>query len=281
MCCFADNNHSHHMDTVAAVRYALLAYCTEDQLHASASGSAALQAALQEVKCVQFFSDNASDAQAYLLQQQTQPVLVAAIRGTNSLKDAFYDMDAFQVSLPMQMQDADRAKARVHCGFVRQYNGLVNRIVPSIDAFMQADASAKLVCTGHSSGAGIACLLALKCAVAYPGRVVFRGFGSPMVGNSAFCRLVKKHVSDAQLFKLGADPITKVPIGAAYTAIVQPQCYGRPDACPKLPSLIDMPDHIIERYVQAIEQQKKARALNPLEAFVSFTTSMFVKAITL
>lgn len=267
------------MDPAAAARYAMLAYQTEGRLNACAAASAALQTALQSVKSVQFFSDRDTDAQGYLLQEHSGDVLVAAIRGTNSLNDACFDIAAFQVTLPTRMQDDSRLKAKVHCGFVRQYNGLHPRMASAITKYLSETPAGKLVCTGHSSGAALACLLALQYSVDFPGRVVFRGFGSPLVGNAAFVAIVKKYVADHKLFKFGKDPVTKIPIGAGYVPLAPPVCYGPADATPKLPSFLDMQDHSIETYVQALQGDTLARPLNPWEALVAFSTGLAVKLL--
>jgi hypothetical protein len=206
-----------------------------------------------------YLTDPETDVQAYamLLLDGDKHTLLVTVRGTSSVIDAFKDIEAINVPLPVASTLAPGV--RVHCGFLSQYVALAPLLRPVVTKLLEKGDAFNIVFTGHSAGAGIGALAALHAALDHEEGVQYIGFGSPRVGNLAFCDLFRKYIATPVLVKYSRDPVTKVAQGLGYTHICDFQCYGSFDQFPCLPVLFDMPDHHILNYVEAVRQDDKMR----------------------
>jgi len=173
-----------------------------------------------------------SDAQYYCLV--FEDCLVYAIRGTSSwddvLADAQFFQEAFQdvvyscasgygakhsapADAAAKTLAAHRKGARVHRGFLSQYNSIKFGIMSTLFGHVLADAPNKrIVFVGHSLGGALATLAAAGTKALFPQLEVHcASFGSPRVGNAAFAAYFDAVVDSSVRCVNGSDKVTKNP----------------------------------------------------------------------
>lgn len=178
--------------------------------------------------------------------------------GTDSLQDVICDLDIDLVpfvkspSCPEDETTMDTC-VKVHAGILRQYEGLEHQIRPCIDEAMQT--ATTLTCIGHSLGCLVS-MTALTFAATYRDKVRYIGYGSPKVGNAAFCKLFKERLADPRQYTLvrnGADPICTLWVSQEYQHICDFHHCGAIDLRPNLPNLMHMPDHLLDSYIKNLQ----------------------------
>ena len=131
--------------------------------------------------------------------------MIVAFRGTRSLRNFVTDIRARRVALTT----GGAGEAEVHEGFQRALNSVCEDLQSSVTQLAGGPNSPRLWITGHSLGAALAKLFAIRCPCAIAGVYTF---GEPRVGNAAF----RDHY-DALLktctFRVvdGEDFITRIP----------------------------------------------------------------------
>ncbi len=100
-------------------------------------------------------------------------------------------------------------KIRVHSGFIDTYK---NKNVREKIHSLIPQKPCKIFITGHSRGAALAILCAVDLQYNFPDKdIEVYLFGSPRVGNSAFCKSYNKRVFKTLRIENGNDIITKIP----------------------------------------------------------------------
>lgn len=196
------------------------------------------------------------DAQSMIFDH-SDGSLVIAVRGTNSAQDMLCDVRVVQTRLE------DIPDVLVHKGFNIQFKALSSLMNKRIMKHLIA--GGKLVCTGHSLGAGVAALFAVSYGIRFPGHVSYFGFGSPRQGNSVFSQLMASQTSLAIIVKNLRDPVC-----ASIPALCLPLQYehaGTPlligsDPSPDLPDLLHIGDHDIIRYIENLEAVPRSKTTN-------------------
>jgi triacylglycerol lipase len=151
-----------------------------------------------------------TDTRAVVYQSETD--IVAAFRGTQSLRNFVTDICARRVALTAGGPD----KAEVHEGFQRALNSVYDALLSAVEDLASGPNPPRLWITGHSLGAALAKLFAwrianLKSEISNALAGVYT-FGEPRVGNAAF-----RDCYDALLkpctFRVvdGEDFITRIP----------------------------------------------------------------------
>lgn len=193
------------------------------------------------------------DAQSIIFDH-TDGTLVVAVRGTNSAEDMLCDIRVRQTLLE------DIPDVFVHEGFnihFKALSGIMNtRIIRHLTA------GGRLVCTGHSLGAGVAALFAVSYGIRFPGHVSYFGYGSPRQGNTVFSQLMMSQTSLAIIVKNMRDPVC-----ASIPAICLPSQYehaGTPlhigsDPSPDMPDILHIGDHKIVKYIENLESVPHSR----------------------
>ena len=146
---------------------------------------------------------------------QTEQDLIVAFRGTRSLRNFVTDIRARRVPL------FAGSEAEVHEGFQQALDSVCDALQSSVEELLRTAEDAqqrvptggpttpRLWITGHSLGAALAKLFAIRCKLAIAGVYTF---GEPRVGNAAF-----RDYYDALLksctFRVvdGEDFITRIP----------------------------------------------------------------------
>lgn len=133
-------------------------------------------------------------------------VLLVCFRGTDSGADWLADLSAdrvdFSDKVPLRLTDME-----VHTGFLRTLRVIENEIN---DAVARNIAGRRLVVCGHSLGAAMAVLYAMRY---YGGDVqAVVTFGCPRVGNAAFTNdFNKMHAHHSLRFVRNNDVVTRIP----------------------------------------------------------------------
>lgn len=262
-----------------AAQFAQLSY--EDPEIVSLAYRGGSQCPQNTLQCMQrvvqepvYLSDPRTDVQAYVMVLDSAEVdrstLLVTVRGTSSLIDAFHDIVATSTAMPAAAALA--SGVRVHAGFLAQYNALAPLLRPLV-VQQQKLGVFDIVFTGHSAGAAIGALAALHTALDNEQHVEFIGFGSPHVGNAAFCTLFREHIEQPVLIKHSRDPITSALHGLGYARICEQQCYGKFDLCPSIPFLFFLPEHDIAKYVTAIAKNETVRDPTVLDKAIQTVAS--------
>lgn len=161
------------------------------------------------------FHHAGTDGQGFGASNGTLALL--AFRGTQPDKVGDLISDA-----QFALHPWEEGQGRVHAGFRLTALGLL----PQVLAWRQRVPGQRLIVCGHSLGAAIATLLAVRCAAS-----VLVTMGSPRVGDQAFANGVLRHFSEAgrqyERIVNCCDVVTRVPptelqfhhVGQAHTYI--------------------------------------------------------------
>jgi Lipase (class 3) len=241
------------MDTCKLVAIACAVYSNglNDSLLENSTGDEMISRATKDLMEPPTYIESVLDVEAYILRYSDSVVI--AFRGTDSLRDVCED-----AMFALCNWDSN-CNAKVHEGIFRQYKSVEKELVETIN-----DAKAKgfmVICTGHSSGAALACFLATATNTNYV------GFGAPKVGNDAFRTLhadkCKGNIS--YTYVNGSDPIPKLPLGPLY---VQPAAIikvGPRDRLPFLPTLSGLYYHSNASYYKAVVDKVEAKSTGLLD----------------
>ncbi|KAJ9451980.1 Phospholipase A1-II 1 [Diplonema papillatum] len=102
----------------------------------------------------------------------------------------------------------------VHTGFVKTWQFLKEDVLQAIKEELKAveGRRVRVVCAGHSMGGALATLAAYSVKKAHPSLwVSLYSFGTPRIGNPAFCKKFDKIVPDAYRVTNPADPVPNHP----------------------------------------------------------------------
>ncbi len=201
-----------------------------------------------------YLHDDTTGLRAYVMKLKgPEPTLLVCIRGTSSLEDCFIDVQVRQVPFH------DQTMAKVHSGFLKQYESLAIQLEPTLKEHMTDDTN-KIIFVGHSLASGVATIAALSASLRFSAqRVVFFGFGSPKVGNQAFANLFKSNIVHCELIKHACDPICKIMVGDDYVHVRPLVCYGCYDMHESIPLVTDIGDHNIVKYITSIQNNESSQ----------------------
>jgi triacylglycerol lipase len=137
------------------------------------------------------------DAQAFGATSLDGSMTIVAFRGTqpDSPPDLLTDMRFLPVSWD--------GPGKVHEGFLRAYESLS----PSIEEWLGSEPPRRLAVTGHSLGAAMAALMAVRSR---DPEVELVTFGCPLVGNAEFCAALDRRAKVARYVDC-SDIVTTVP----------------------------------------------------------------------
>jgi hypothetical protein len=174
------------------------------------------------------------DVEAYVLKFPGH--VVFAIRGTDSLVDLYQDSRA---CLTEWNAGSDDDGARVHRGFAAQFGAIREKLLQKHLEVVSMTPDVRITCTGHSSGAALACMLATTIGGAYV------GFGAPKVGDEAFALLHREKCGDASAeYVNGSDVIPKLPLGGEYAHAASSQTHvGPSDSMTCVARMSGLSDH--------------------------------------
>ena len=165
---------------------------------------------------------------------------VFAFRGTETWSEWFEDAEIALVDYPGSI-------GKVHCGFYRLFNSLVDKHQMPFTAI--ADGFKEVFYTGHSLGAALATFGALKANSA---RLVT--FGSPKVGDKDFCNQAYLTLSVSLRYVSKYDPVPLLPLlsmSMTYDHFVNERTLQDKQNSILTPAN----NHFLDRYIQLLESQ--------------------------
>ena len=225
-----------------------------------------------------------SDAQYYSIV--CDDCIVYAIRGTSSWGDAIADArfflsefqdlmyscgGAMSSSAGAEASAADvaafRRGARVHSGFLAQYNSIKFSIVSTLfghvlknrseyqdDEITSRHTSKRIVFVGHSLGGALATLAAAGTKALFPQLAIeCFTFGSPRVGNAAFASYFDAVISKSVRCVHADDKVTKHPT-LFYKHVGGELVVGAPSPSWFLGFFGSIEDHRLGKYEAAVGQ---------------------------
>lgn len=185
-----------HLNAVWMAEVAALAYWDKELVDS--------QLRLWQYELVAEIADADTETTAYLAEKDGHMVL--SFRGTSSLKD-------FKTDARILKTSTDWADGKVHRGFA----GALDSVWPDITDLLgePGQQQKELWVTGHSLGAALAQLAALRLKkLGYEVRAVYT-YGTPRIGNKAFVADYDRVVGDRTFPHINRnDLVTRVPLAA-------------------------------------------------------------------
>jgi hypothetical protein len=118
-----------------------------------------------------------------------EKAVVVAFRGTAPTEVRNYVAD-----IDIRKEDADYIEGRTHNGFTDAFRGVRDQtpLLQTVAALAERFPTFRVVVTGHSLGAALAtlCTVALASTTTLGSRLLFYGFGSPLVGDERWANNV-------------------------------------------------------------------------------------------
>lgn len=223
-------------DVVRAAKWSRMAYSHDNSDSPGLTHVTQTKCTQCDADCITFGADD--------------DTLVVAVRGTDSPGDMLCD-----VQLSQTLLDHERMPdVLVHTGFHTQFRALLSVVDQRVTQHLQG--GGKLVCTGHSLGAGVAALFAVWYGVRFPAHVSYFGFGSPRQGNYKFANLMQSSTVTAIMVKNHRDPVcssilpTRLLMNYGHAGLLI--SIGK-DLFPDVPNLLFIQDHDIQLYVENLE----------------------------
>ncbi len=156
------------------------------------------------------FENKDTDTQG-LMGVAYDKAFVAAFRGSEEtgLSDWITDVKFIQEPFPYGKGIGNAAK--VHQGFLEAYQSVRDAVIKAV----KDTPHKRVICAGHSLGAGLATLCALDIQYNVPGKMAYcYTYGSPKVGNSDFAAAYNQQVPRTYRFVNGSDLVPRVPPGS-------------------------------------------------------------------
>jgi triacylglycerol lipase len=147
------------------------------------------------------FTDDETETRAFLARKGQR--LVLSFRGTSSLRN-------FKTDAQFRKVETVWADGTVHRGFAMALDSVWPRIAAQLGS--PGEANAQLWLTGHSLGAALAQLAALRLEKnGYPVAAVYT-YGTPRIGNEAFVADYDRHIGERTFAHINNDDIVaRVP----------------------------------------------------------------------
>ncbi|CAG8136365.1 unnamed protein product [Penicillium olsonii] len=157
-------------------------------------------------KVIQYFSDEATDTQGTLFEDEARQELIMAFRGTSSPKDL--DTDLIFTLVPLTAPGTKCPDCKVHKRFQEAYVAVESAVVAAI----QKHQLGSLTVTGHSLGGSIAAIASSAFAEQF-GNITTYTFGEPRNGDAAYGKYVSSLVSDDNYFRVthSNDGVPQIP----------------------------------------------------------------------
>ncbi len=153
------------------------------------------------------FENPGSDTQG-ILGIANNRTFVVAFRGSEEtgITDWITDAKFIQAEFPY----SKTKNLMVHQGFLEAYQTVREAVISAVND----NPHKRVICTGHSLGAGLATLCALDIQNNVSGKMTYcYTFGSPKTGNTQFATAYNQNVKQTFRFVNGSDIVPSVPPG--------------------------------------------------------------------
>lgn len=131
-------------------------------------------------KVIKFIDDKDSDLQAIITVSETKKRISIVFRGSESIKDWYYDLYVFKQNLD--------TGAKVHKGFYTQLmkNNNYNNLIAIVKAQLALHSDYSIFVSGHSLGAALSTLFGYLLSYEVEHDIVVISFASPRVGDKVW-----------------------------------------------------------------------------------------------
>ncbi|GJJ14213.1 hypothetical protein Clacol_008475 [Clathrus columnatus] len=138
------------------------------------------------------FNNDLTSTQAFLARDDTNKLLVLALRGSEQLEDYIVDINIEMI--PFDSPGVIAPGASVHAGFLTAYNSIASQVITSVQKQLSgAAAGYSLVTTGHSLGGALSSIAAVSLKFNFPDvPIQMYTYGQPRTGNPVYATLVNE-----------------------------------------------------------------------------------------
>ncbi|KAF8590402.1 alpha/beta-hydrolase [Ramaria rubella] len=136
------------------------------------------------------FNDAVTSTQAFLARDDTNKLLIVALRGSQQIED--FIIDANIELIPFISPGVNAPGATVHGGFLTAYNSIASQVVAAVNAQLAGPAAGySLRTAGHSLGGALSSIAAVSLKSNFPTvPIQMYTYGQPRTGNAAYATLV-------------------------------------------------------------------------------------------
>ncbi|TFK62377.1 alpha/beta-hydrolase [Pluteus cervinus] len=147
------------------------------------------------------FNDFVTDTQGFVARDDEKREIVAAFRGSTSLRDAFTDIQVRLISFVSPGVTAPIA-VRVHTGFLASWNAVAPTVISAIQAQLLTHPDYSIISTGHSLGGSLASLAGVALAQNFKNvPVKLFTYGQPRTGNPAYAAFANDTLGEGNIFR--------------------------------------------------------------------------------
>lgn len=214
---------------------------------------------LSKLSDLVFVNDHSLDVQAFAgfysaNDSASNDMLIVAIRGTNSITDWLLNFKFVLVDFGEDSSGDIVANAKVHHGFRMQYTAVVKVLGEKIRDHLLGGGN--VLFTGHSLGAAVSTILALRFAKQFPQQIWNATYGSPRVGNTVFAECCKRYLGMCWRVKNCSDPICAIilPVLGQFEHVGNEVHLGERDFLPNIPIMSSVADHAHWNYIKNLSE---------------------------
>jgi len=137
------------------------------------------------------FENAATSTQGFLARDDTNKLLVVALRGSQQIEDFIVDANIELAAFVSPGVSAPTG-ALVHAGFLTAYNSIASEVVAAVKTQLAGPAAGySLRTAGHSLGAALSSLAAVSLKSNFPDSPIqMYTYGQPRTGNPTFATMV-------------------------------------------------------------------------------------------
>ncbi|OTB06123.1 hypothetical protein M426DRAFT_118614 [Hypoxylon sp. CI-4A] len=169
-------------------------------------------------KVLATFSGSITDVQGFVSSDDTNQLIVASIKGSESIRNWIADLSFIRVDCDL-VDDCG-----VHAGFQTAYDEIADELLAAVKDAQAANPTYRIVFTGHSLGGAVSTVAAAHARSSSGGEglaVDLYTYGSPRVGNAEFADFVTDQAGAEYRVTHLDDPVPRLPpivVGYAHTS---------------------------------------------------------------
>jgi len=183
--------------------FSQISYCSADKIRTWACSACALR----PISNLSVFTDDTTDAQAYVLYDPGHDRIIVAFRGSSTLTNWILNFD-FGKTSAYPLCDG----CSVHSGFLTTWESVQDGVTNAAKALVKAHPTAEVFLTGHSMGGSLAALAAAHFD--FSQNITVHGvytYGESRTGNEAFKNFYNSGTHVSWRLTHYKDPVPHLP----------------------------------------------------------------------
>ncbi|KAI9290651.1 alpha/beta-hydrolase, partial [Neoconidiobolus thromboides FSU 785] len=188
-------------------RFAGASYCSNDSIASwKCTHCLKIQNLIEDVK---IFEDGATETKGYIALNKDRKEIIISFRGSSNTQNWLLNAQIGKVSASF-----GRSSYNVHGGFKRATDALFPVVSSNLKSLLSSYPQYNVVVTGHSLGASIADLMALRFKYELnigDNQLRLYTYGSPRVGDPTFARFVNQNGFTVGRFVNANDVVPHLP----------------------------------------------------------------------